>query len=471
MNNKNWMLILTCFGIAFLILYRAYIIPFTHDESSTWLNLRYQNVWGCFFTPACWKSANNHWLNTILLQLSGNIGGELPLVLRMPNVLAGWSYVLCAALLVTQYLKNHWSQLFGFSLVTFHFYLLDFFSLARGYGLMVACVIWAAYCLLQYSQKIELKWLLWMIFSLFLSLLANFTALISVASILSAWFIFIIFSRHYNLLWIHGKFILLFSLVCFFLFRLPLKVLSKSGEFEWGADGVKEMGKDLTKNLYSGVHLIKVTNFEILWWIIITALLVCLIFLVVSSQIRFKPQIAILFLLLGLVFAFIVVFQLVTDTKAPIGRKSIFLIPFLFTPLALSQNLIKRTKIARIVGLIGSIVILSQFLSVIKYQINYSREWYYDAFYPELLSNIVPKGYASDSVKLGVSWVFVPSLTFYQKSQSLPISELNYQKELEIDSTMEYYYLESSDTTGFSSSPFIFEKMIGPFYLFKKKHD
>src|SRR5687768_15481954 len=129
--NRKWILILACSLFSMLVMYRAFAIPFTHDEATTWNYLRYTDVVGCFFNPVCWGSANHHWLNTVLLQLSATIGGDSPGVLRMPNVLAGWLYFLVAALISYRYLKNTWAQLLGFLLMTAHVYLLDFFSLAR----------------------------------------------------------------------------------------------------------------------------------------------------------------------------------------------------------------------------------------------------------------------------------------------------------------------------------------------------
>jgi hypothetical protein len=96
------------------------------------------------------------------------------------------------------------------------------------------------------------------------------------------------------------------------------------------------------------------------------------------------------------------------------------------------------------------------------------REWYYDAYYPELFSSILPDGSSGDSIKLGSSWIFNPSLTFYQKTKSLPVSGLNYQKPLAIDSSMQYYFVEQTDTSGMHLHGFLPEKNIGPFFLFKR---
>ena len=97
------------------------------------------------------------------------------------------------------------------------------------------------------------------------------------------------------------------------------------------------------------------------------------------------------------------------------------------------------------------------------------REWYYDKHYPELFSEILPDGPGSDSVRLGSTWIFVPALVFYQKTEPLPLAGLNYERPIVIDSTMDYYYLEPPDTVGMFQAGFEIEKMIGPFFLFKRE--
>ena len=466
---KHWILVLILLGLAILILYRAYILPFTHDESATWIYLRHTNVWGCFFDTSCWTSANNHWLNTILLQLSANLGGEIPWVMRMPNVLAGWTYLLTSAFLVTRYLKNNWAQLFGFLILTAHIYLLDFFSLARGYGLMMAGVFFGGYSLLRYLEKVELKWLCMMLCALFLAILSNFTALIPLASILCVWFVSLLAIKKYHLLWIHGRIVLLFVLGNYLLLRIPIHSLTHNGEFEWGASGLKETIRDLFNNLWAGAHYFDYRDPMIFFWFVFIILSFGLIVLVFFSKVKSQPTLSVLYLLLIVAVFAIVALQLFTNAKAPIGRKSIFLIPFIFCPLAISQCLITKKSISRAVGIGGSCLILIHFFSTIEPHLKSTREWYYDSHYPELFSTITPKESLSDSVRLGASWIFIPSLTFYQKSQSLPISGLIYQKQLVVDTTMQYYYLDPSDTVGISLTPFVIDKMIGPFYLYRKK--
>lgn len=468
--RKNWLLVIAVVALMVLIFYRAATIPFTHDESATWLYLRHTNVWGCFFDPGCWNWGNNHWLNTILLQFFANIGGEAPIVLRMPNVLGGWAYLIAAALFVNRYLNTAWSRIAGFLFICLHIYLLDFFSLARGYGLMTSFVMWSIYSFLRYTEKFDLKWLLILLLSLFLSVLSNFTGIIPFAAMIGAWFVCILATKKYGLLKSHGFLVLIFSLGTYLLVRLPIKVLSEKGELEWGAAGFNVMIRDLFTNLTAGAHPFGYNDPLMVFWLVFTLLLISTgAFLSVGKIYTHKP-LSISFLMLCMILSTVLAMQIFMDAKAPIGRKSIFIIPFVFSTLALCQTLVQRSKAAQAIAIAATAIIVIHFFGIIKYHIHASREWYFDANYPELFATIVPQGTASDSVKLGTSWIFVPSLTYYQKAKSLPISGLAYQKQLIIDTTMQYYYVDPSDSTGFHSSPFVLEKMVRFFCLFKNKN-
>ncbi|MEO6131408.1 MAG: hypothetical protein ABIQ02_06140, partial [Saprospiraceae bacterium] len=85
-------------------------------------------------------------------------------------------------------------------------------------------------------------------------------------------------------------------------------------------------------------------------------------------------------------------------------------------------------------------------------------------------SVILPEGPASDSVYLSSSWIFNPSLSFYQKTIPLPIGGLPYQRPLQIDTSMQYYYVETGDTSGMSMKGFVLDKKIGFFLLMRNRN-
>lgn len=463
----NWAIVVFGIGLAILIVFRAINIPITHDEAGTWFHAMPRNQWKCFFDPACWANANNHWLNTLLMQFCAKLGGEGQFVLRIPNVLAGFGYIIAAYLLSKRYLEHYASQVAAFLWLCLHLYLLDFFSLARGYGLMSCGVLWSIYGALRYIERFEFKWLLVCLGALVFAVLSNFTALtayVAVLGIVFAWMFIHQRSRLLNPLLLTT----LISACLFLLIRLPLRWLSSGGEFEWGASHLKQTGMDLMVNLI-GAGRYGWLNGGLLLCVLLFLFLIGLIFALVKIKIKSTHPVLLSLLMFLAVLGVIFSLQRILGALPPIGRKSIMLIPFFFGALGLCQRFIASKRTATITGILGSAVILFHFFHTLHPVMKSSREWYYDAYYPELFSTLVPQKEKSDSVSVGASWIFIPGLIYYQKTDSLPISGLQYHKELLIDSNMQYYFIDPSDLPRMDTSRYQQEKMVGPFYLFKRK--
>jgi hypothetical protein len=138
-------LLIAC-SIALLLssIYRATTIPFTIDESLSFAIFSWNPSWGA--------KANNHLLNTTLMQWCSVLFGNSELSLRLPNVLAHGVYLLCALALIRR-LEHPGLQLTGFMLFNLNLFLLDFFSLARGYGLALAFEMLSLYLLVRGYEK------------------------------------------------------------------------------------------------------------------------------------------------------------------------------------------------------------------------------------------------------------------------------------------------------------------------------
>jgi len=112
---------------------RAARVGFTHDEAHTFL----------WFLDAPLSTtlafggavnANNHTLNTLLMALSRSVFGSSELALRLPNVLAFIGY--CAAVLsLARRYRTPVARVVVNVLLILNPFLLEVFSLARGYGL------------------------------------------------------------------------------------------------------------------------------------------------------------------------------------------------------------------------------------------------------------------------------------------------------------------------------------------------
>ncbi|HSF89395.1 MAG TPA: hypothetical protein VLA46_08255 [Saprospiraceae bacterium] len=462
----SWFLVILVALFTGLVAYRAIVVPMTHDEASTWLNFRHYNLWSCISNYYCWQSANNHWLNTLLMQWSAGILGEGVFGLRLPNVIAGSLYFIAAALIVARYIHSSWLQIAGFLLLCVHVYLLDFFSLCRGYGLASSGVIWGTYTILRYSERFQFRWLVACVLILFLSVLGNFTAILSFLSMGLVWFAMVIIKKRYSLLIHHGSVWVLVSGLLAMLLAYPFRIFRSQGELEWGSKNLWTLSTDLASNLIYGFQYGVDNSAALLVYSFL--ILLCLIGLFALKTTSWNEQKAVLLTIGLLIINLLVIFlyHQVTGSSMPIGRKSVYLIPFLFAPLALALGFVKQKTASLLLGVFISGLLLIH--SFHPQSWGAVREWYYDAYYPELFSTIMPTQPAGDSIRINSSWIFYPALAYYHQAVGFPFSGLAYQRPIVIDPTLDYYFIETTDSTGMRALGFVLEKKIGPYLLLKK---
>lgn len=145
--------ILICYGLitalaAAYLVTRAFLVPMTYDEAATYLRYIDAAPWALFD----FSVATNHLLNSVLTRLSSQLMGDAPWALRLPNVLAGVGYMACAGVLLRRADRGT-VGLAGFVLMVANPYLLDYFSLSRGYGLAIALLTGSVYFLLRWLEQ------------------------------------------------------------------------------------------------------------------------------------------------------------------------------------------------------------------------------------------------------------------------------------------------------------------------------
>lgn len=183
-NKKiSWQLILVvCFALSLLlgIIYKASHTSFTHDESYTYTHYVHQ----CFMDIISYKTPylNNHILNSLCVKYSEAFFGSSELALRLGSVLAFILYSTYIILLFYKYCPKF--ILPFYLLMTLNPYLLDFFTLARGYGLSIAFMTMSIYYVSAYLTSQKNKHLILFNVGAFLSVMSNFSMLNYYASAL-----------------------------------------------------------------------------------------------------------------------------------------------------------------------------------------------------------------------------------------------------------------------------------------------
>ena len=136
------------------VVFRAYNVGITYDEVTTlhdYLQQTFVQSWG--YTTS---TANNHLINSSLIHFLYLLGFKGLFIARLPNVLAFILYFYAASRLSRELFKPTKAILFFICLVINPF-ILDFFSLSRGYGLALAFELTSVYYYIKYIRNATLK--------------------------------------------------------------------------------------------------------------------------------------------------------------------------------------------------------------------------------------------------------------------------------------------------------------------------
>jgi len=154
-------------GLLIYVALRAWFLSFTFDEVVS------ADLMKTFSWAQAGETANNHLLNILLMKWSAGIFGESEFALRLPNVLAFVLY-LVAAIKINKLLKMPY--LFtSLILLTCMPFVMDFFSLARGYGLGLGLMMVSLYFMAAHMTNRKLINAVISLVFAWLALLANYT--------------------------------------------------------------------------------------------------------------------------------------------------------------------------------------------------------------------------------------------------------------------------------------------------------
>src|SRR6218665_1893636 len=292
--------ILACFLVFIVICLRAFFIPFSHDEASTF----FFYVQSDNYLP--YKAhvyTNNHVLNSALTNICYHLGGTHPFVLRIPNLLA--FLVLCLGVYnFFKYFHKTASRviLACFFVLTFNF--LDFFELCRGYGLSLAFMVAGLSYLQDYFTHRQLKQLAW--FSVFwqLALAANLTLVVCFTMLLA---LILFFQWRHKALLSKNNIILQLLNIGILVFWIKFSLFyKKSGMLDSG------IGEDYWQVSFKSLMLF-IFGTDALWMqvLVLAAFLVMLLAGLsgfakqrLSPDALYIPRLLYLFVLCGLIVAF-----------------------------------------------------------------------------------------------------------------------------------------------------------------------
>jgi hypothetical protein len=352
---------------------------------------------------------------------------------------------------ITKFLDLKKHEIFVFILLAnANAFLLEFFAIGRGYGLAICFMVISIYYYLKYLKTWDKKW--FYVCSVFLFLMVY-----SHLSMLYVWLAFVctdilIFSaRNRSLRWdafrrnykISG--IILAVSALFFL--NPIYQLIRINQIK-----TRSVGGFWEESIHS--FLKGSFGFEDTTTLILSQLLLIFIILIIvlsTAKMLFRTDKnkASIFRLFGLSilflpFLFSILHHALTNAEFLIYRKILFLHPLLVINLILLISTIKKPLSRNIHNIVlFALTSLLLFNTLKRLNVQYHTTWKYDASSKELLKDLEKiKKEGDNKVKVGITWLFEPSLNYYKKAHDLEWVE---KFSRTIDHTnYDYYYFREN---------------------------
>lgn len=455
--------------VFFLITKEAWVLPLTHDEGNT-IYCSQTSFWDIvsYADPV----PNNHILNTLLIKCNQWLFGESLFAARLHNVLFGFLYVIFSFKLLKYLNLDNWLKFNGFVLLVFQPYLLDFFSVTRGYGLSISLMMMSFYFFVKRMDTHKTNHLVWSWVLMSLGVYANFTLLNVYVP-----FFFILAAHSYirrrdiflkELMWLSivGLILLAASVI-------PLYKMMNTSQFVyWGTSGfLKDTWYPLIQALRSGVQYNNVSSHS-LGNVVILCMILTVIGAGVISHRKKKWHLEfILFTALGLGILLYNHLQFYfLNVPFLNARTALFMWPVMTLVYVTSFHYIVKYKPQ--LGL-PPLVFISALISyhfLMGYKVDENHEWSYDRHTYRLIEELRDiKHREGQTPSLNCYWIYYPSLSYHiPQLAEEEILLAPWGTKVQSDNTYEYYYTEFSELESLQSEYDIIKDFGGAYLLMRK---
>jgi len=441
--------------------YRAYNMSFTHDESYTYTRYIHGSVMEIISYNVGPVLPNNHILNTLGMKFFESLFGSSELVLRLTNLLGYLLYIIFCILILKK-LKNPFLLVTGFIILNFNPFLLDFFALARGYGLSVSMMIISIYYFLKWLDSNASKHLrLTFIFGI-LAVLSNFTLL---NYYLAIWVVYIICLLNKSIknkiqlkkipwyLFKKNIIPLAATIILGIILYEPIRKIVK-GDNLFG--GKISFWEDTIGSLLSSSNYFQVygAHFYSYSYSIISIILV--IALIVSITEFFKNKFyitktpSLIFLLILFISAFSTIIQnYLFENEFLTHRTALFYIPLFWLTTIFALHFLIKIKIVKLLPYLFIIFLITALSYHLFHtmSVSFTLDWKYDARTNEMIidleKEVIQAQKENQTVKLGINWLFEPTINFYRKTKNL--KWLNKVNRDGFENNFDYYYILEKD--------------------------
>jgi|GEM_PF-1477595 len=485
-KNKSGLFIFIISTCLFIyVCLRAYFIAFTWDEAFSYLEFINKKLFSPFYFTSV--SANNHLLNTWLAYLSSMLFGSNEFALRLPNAFACLLFLFFTAKISNEF-HSPLLKVSSFLVLNLNHYMVDYFSMSRGYGLsfgLMAGSLWYLYLFLKtnFQKKYSLFSILFAIISTF-----AYLALIHFSIALFVLIIIIDFlnegqnlnSKEKILAVIQKNKIIIFSIFIFLLIIIPRIIGLKNAEalFYGGKAGFwnNTVLSVFGKALYGKIYML---NFKFI--LSCFSIIIFIVSFFISVKIIYRKNIlperfflSFLCLLILYCSTVSVLQHHILHTPYLANRTALYLlILFSFMLVFLLNELALTNKLYNYFLHATAVLLTLHFCSCIN--LKYVFEYYPTADMKEMMHDIdslkIKTPVQKFSTDAGVSYDFLESFNYYRSIDKL--SGLNIaDKEKKYDPLNDYFLFTDKDYKKINADSFVVIKAYPLFNsrLLKRKY-
>lgn len=399
-------------GIIALLLFvysaiRSSTVCLTIDEAFTFQ--RYIKNSAFFPQEYDMHTANFHMLNTWLTIICSKLFGIAEWSIRLPSVLAHGVFLFFTAKFALKS-KQGWSVVALFILLNVHPYMLDFFSVTRGYGLLMAFVAGSLWYVCEFFTKgKQFKHLALTLIFAGLGMWANFSGLMVFTSVGLVVFFGIIFAKEYTTrrkLGGTGLIALIFAPFTAVAFYV-LAQLQEVNAFFWGSDGfwqetVCVLGAKLAYPVTGNIYEIPHADSTVMLFVLLIPAVFVFYSLFRNRRSVLGTELLILIAIFGCILLQAVVQHVVMQSPYPGGRTALFLFVIFLWIIAAA---IRDTMLPRYVSLAACLSAVSflLWLSLPVLNISYTSEWKNCENVKQATNDLLDLDYKTDAVRPGIT--------------------------------------------------------------------
>ncbi len=448
------LVLLSGLGIVWYIIYKASHTSFTHDESYTYTHYVHQG----FMDIISYKTpyTNNHILNTVLMKYCELLFGSSELSLRLPNILAFILYSIFTILLLYKYIPK---LIFPFYLLmVLNHHLLDFFSLARSYGLSFAFLLMSLYYLSLYFTSKQNKHLILFNVGAFLAVMSNFSLLnyyvaaLIVYNIVSYVVLKIDSTGNNYHFYRQNKINIVSVILSGMVLYEPLRRISKMSLLDFGGkNGFME--DTVGTAIYSFFYEMYVTPFlETIFKVFIVSVVALTIIIILKAIVQrnitlFKAHISLVLinLILLAIVAITIAQHLILGNDYYIHRFALFFYPIFILNFTFLLNYFFQLSKTTSVSISYLCASLALFNIYINHNTAFYKDWKIDRDVKSMMQNLVleHEKYPNKNIRLGINWLFEPGVNFYRYTWDLKWLSPAHRRG--ISKYDDYFYILNTD--------------------------